>query len=138
MVEIESHRYGPSRWDEQLFEDEMVLDQSAVMVLEDGEQESADVKAFIAYRYLDRELELLDIGTHPDCRRQGVGTALMQHLVDAGNAARAQKIYLEVHQGNDQAKSMYEQFGFQQSGIRPHYEDDDGEDILLMCLQLPN
>ena len=46
------------------------------------------------------------------------------------------KIHLEVRQSNDQARRLYEKFGFQVIAVRPNYYTHPREDAVLMALDL--
>ena len=48
----------------------------------------------------------------PAHRRLGLGTALMQQLIDHGAASGADRVYLQVDEANSGAISMYRQQGF--------------------------
>jgi ribosomal-protein-alanine N-acetyltransferase len=45
-------------------------------------------------------------------------------------------VLLEVRVSNQAAASLYRSFGFREVGIRPRYYADNGEDALLMDLEL--
>ena len=44
---------------------------------------------------------------------------------------------LEVRVSNHAAAALYRKFGFREVGVRPRYYANDGEDALLMDLELP-
>ena len=48
----------------------------------------------------------------------------------------ATEICLEVRPTNEAARALYRKMGFVQTGIRPHYYAEEGEDALLMTLYL--
>lgn len=67
-------------------------------------------------------------------RRLGLGRQLLaEGLLEAYHKG-VRMSFLEVRRGNQGAKQLYEQFGFQVAGIRPRYYRDNGEDALLMTL----
>jgi len=78
------------------------------------------------------------LATHPEFRRQGIAKKLLthalKHLMDEG----AQSSFLEVRESNIAAQEMYRQFGFEESGRRPRYYKDNGEDAILMTLDSLN
>jgi ribosomal-protein-alanine N-acetyltransferase len=43
---------------------------------------------------------------------------------------------LEVRRSNEAALSLYRGFGFRAVGIRPNYYSDEGEDAIVMVLDL--
>jgi len=80
------------------------------------------------------EAHVATIATHPDYRRQGIGTRLLSHalrkMIDEG----ALSSFLEVREHNLGAQEMYRKFGYEASGRRPRYYKDNNEDAILMNL----
>ncbi len=72
------------------------------------------------------ELHILDVCVDPGARRQGLGRALVEQLLEHPGPA-----LLEVRAGNLPAIALYEGMGFQRVGLRKRYYDD-GDDALLM------
>jgi ribosomal protein S18 acetylase RimI-like enzyme len=54
----------------------------------------------------------------PDARKQGIGTALMNAVLDCAREI-VEQLTLTVVQGNDAALLLYKKFGFQVYGIEP-------------------
>ena len=103
------------------------------VVEEDGQL----VGALVIWLVLD-EAHIATIATHPDYRRRGIGRALLQTGMDAAYAEGARIYHLEVRAGNAAAIKLYETFGYEIVGRRPRYYHDNGEDALLMTLNVPN
>ena len=80
------------------------------------------------------------MGIHKDFRGQGIGSLLLQTLIDWANAHPIlEKINLMVHQTNDRAIAIYEKHGFKIEGIRRReikYSADHYVDAVLMGRQL--
>jgi len=76
--------------------------------------------------------ELECIVTAKSVRRQGIGTLLLNSVVDCSRASGAQKLELEVRAGNDSAIAFYEKAGFLREGLRLQYYRDPEEDAVLM------
>jgi ribosomal-protein-alanine N-acetyltransferase len=79
------------------------------------------------------ESHILNIATHPDFRRRGVGTALMAATVEEAHARKASLIILEVRRSNLEARRLYRKFGFEERRLRRNYYGP-GEDALVMEL----
>ncbi|MDB5357992.1 MAG: acetyltransferase [Phycisphaerales bacterium] len=60
-------------------------------------------------------LGLFDIVTSPAHRGQGIGSAVVQSLLDWGQSQGAQRAYLQVVPGNTPAERLYAKFGFIQA-----------------------
>ena len=77
--------------------------------------------AFILARDLGGEVEILSLGVLPEWRRQGVGRALLQSMIDEAGRRRTGSIVLEVATENETARLLYAALGFVQVGRRPRY-----------------
>jgi ribosomal-protein-alanine N-acetyltransferase len=76
-----------------------------------------------------------DLAVHPEARRAGVGSRLLDRALAALAARGAAVVKLEVRASNDVALSLYRETGFEpMRRIRGYYED--GEDALVMVLDV--
>jgi [ribosomal protein S18]-alanine N-acetyltransferase len=74
---------------------------------------------------------VMNVAIEPARRREGIATALLEHLF--GQADQPGEQYtLEVRTSNDPAIALYERFGFESAGVRPGYYHDNKEDALIM------
>lgn len=69
-------------------------------------------------------------------RRQGFGKTLMTALINDCRQAGGNSMTLEVRQSNTAALTLYEKLGFVSHGVRPHYYQDNGENAVIMWLDL--
>ncbi len=76
------------------------------------------------------EVQITNIAVHSDYRRQGIGKALLCHLLDATTKEGANYFSLEVRRSNLPAQALYESQGFLVAGERKNYYGD--EDALIM------
>jgi ribosomal-protein-alanine N-acetyltransferase len=81
------------------------------------------------------EVHVLDIATHSDHRRRGVGMALVRAVLDVARELKAIHLYLEVRRSNLAAILLYRRIGFAAVGVRSKYYSDD-EDAVEMALGL--
>jgi ribosomal-protein-alanine N-acetyltransferase len=81
------------------------------------------------------EAHIATIAVHPEFRRQGIGERILIETLRAAYAEGARRAFLEVRAGNGVAQAMYRKYGFEVSGLRPHYYKDNGEDAVLMALE---
>lgn len=79
---------------------------------------------------------LISIAVLEEYRGRGIGSALLQHTIDAmKNVYKVVSIYLEVRVSNIGAIRLYKKFGFKKARIvREYYRD--GEDAYVMVLKL--
>lgn len=82
------------------------------------------------------EVHLLNIATDPVARRRGYASRLMTHLIGFARARACRYITLEVRRDNRGAIELYRHFGFEAVGVRPKYYVEDGEDAVVMLLEL--
>lgn len=86
-----------------------------------AETEEVGVVGFILGRAIGGEAEILTLVTAPDHRRQGVGEALVEVLVEQARTRGADAVYLEVAEDNQAARGLYWKCGFEPAGLRRAY-----------------
>lgn len=120
-------------WSREAFVSEMKDNELALyIVLTDGE----DIKGYGGmWRILD-EGHITNIALLPECRGQGLGTKLLQHLISMAKKQQIQALTLEVRPSNCAALGLYEKMGFVIKGTRKRYYTDNGEDAHIMWLSL--
>ena len=88
----------------------------------------------VGYLGMERVLDegyIDNIAVHPDARRHGVASALLDVYCRFG-AANLAFLTLEVRVSNTAAIGLYEKYGFHQAGLRPGYYQNPREDALIM------
>jgi ribosomal-protein-alanine N-acetyltransferase len=91
------------------------------------------VGMIVAWLIVD-EVHVATLATHPDFRRQGIGSKLLAHTLRALLAEGARSSFLEVRASNLAAQDMYRKFGYEATGRRRRYYRDNDEDAILMTL----
>ena len=79
------------------------------------------------------ELQIQNVVTHPLYRRKGVAFALLTSRLAQARKSGAVISLLEVRVGNTGAIRLYEQFGFQKTGLRAGYYSDREDAVLMEC-----
>ena len=84
------------------------------------------------------ECHLLNICVHPGHQRQGIGGALVGHLLGIAREAKATVALLEVRASNKAAYELYVKLGFDEIGVRKAYYPAHGgrEDALILAMDL--
>ena len=75
------------------------------------------LSGYIAFSLIKDEMEILNLAVHPDCRRQGIGTALLKKSFEVCKDKGITKSFLDVKESNRAALSLYIEFGYIQIGI---------------------
>ena len=89
----------------------------------------------ICSRY-DALWHVMNIAVDDRLLRQGIATALLEHLFEMADKPNEQYT-LEVRTSNDAAIRLYERFGFRAAGRRRAYYHDNREDALIMWRTVP-
>jgi len=82
------------------------------------------------------EGHITNIAVHPEFRRSGIGSALMEALIAEADRRGLAALTLEVRKSNHSARSMYEKYGFKDGGMRKAYYADNNEDAIIMWKRL--
>jgi ribosomal-protein-alanine N-acetyltransferase len=128
VIAIERRSF-PTPWSLAMFVLELSKPSGICLAAED---EQGLVGYLVCARY-DDVWHLMNVAVHPDRRRRGVATELIERLFEkAGEGAR---FTLEVRVSNGPAIAMYRRFGFRSAGHRRRYYHDNGEDALIMWLE---
>ncbi len=124
-------------WSEEMFRSELSLDFSHNFTGKLHLNENRNILVgYICSWLFDGEAHILNIAVHPDYRRMGLGTYLMQFFIDFCRWKKAKTLSLDVRSSNHPAIEMYRKMGFRKRGLRPHYYADNGEDAVIMALKL--
>jgi ribosomal-protein-alanine N-acetyltransferase len=123
----------PSPWSRRVFEEELGRELSHLKVLR--EEPNGPLVAFVNYWVVHDEIHVLNVATHPERRRRGHGRRLMDHVLRIARIRRARLVTLEVRRGNDAARQLYAELGFEAIGVRPRYYEN-AEDAIVMMLRL--
>ena len=67
---------------------------------------------------------------------RGIGTALMERMIDFARGSGAELVSLEVRSDNERAKALYRKFGFTTYGVFPKYFKIGGKYYDVDCMTL--
>lgn len=82
------------------------------------------------------DVHITDIVTAKDFRKNGIGSRLLENLIDLAKREKGiSSITLEVNENNIPAIKLYEKFGFKNVGLRKKYYNNT-YDALIMTKEL--
>jgi ribosomal-protein-alanine N-acetyltransferase len=76
------------------------------------------------------------VAVHPELRRRGIGSAIVERLLEEICRLGLRDAYLEVRRSNTAAQELYRRFGFRFQRVQPHTYPDNGEDALVFSLRM--
>lgn len=119
-------------WSTRFFLEELQVDCARSILAE----VDARIVGYVLFWFLSEEADIHNIAVHPDFRRHGVGRLLLEQVVAAARLQKCARVTLDVRLSNATAQSLYRSFGFSMRGLRKGYYSDNGEDALVMALDL--
>jgi [ribosomal protein S18]-alanine N-acetyltransferase len=81
------------------------------------------------------EADVQTVAVRADRQGSGLGRRLVEDLLDEARRRGCSQVLLEVREGNDPARHLYELLGFEQVAVRRGYYGA-GQDALVMRLRL--
>ncbi|MEA3363975.1 MAG: ribosomal protein S18-alanine N-acetyltransferase [Thermodesulfobacteriota bacterium] len=126
VLQIEQDCY-PHPWSLQQFIQELENPVASLLICEIEDK----VVGYICYWLIAGEMQILNVATAPQVRCKGVAAQLLEQAFKRCDSAHLLSAWLEVRAANQAAMTLYQRYGFKQSGIRKAYYRD-GEDAILM------
>ncbi len=81
------------------------------------------------------EIDIMNIAVKKDMRKLGIGSMLLNYLIDFSINQNASCITLEVNENNSSAINLYNKYHFEQVGLRKKYYNNT-DNAILMSLYL--
>jgi ribosomal-protein-alanine N-acetyltransferase len=78
------------------------------------------------------EAHITNIAVHPEFRSYGIGSMLVEALLDVAKLENICAMTLEVRRSNHIAQNLYGKYGFVEEGVRKGYYEDNHEDAIIM------
>ena len=127
LEEIEQQCFSMP-WTAQQLKSQLPDDRHVFIVAEDNDR----VLGYVGMMYVLDEGYISNVAVRIDCRRLGIGDALIDALERECENKKLSFVTLEVRAGNDPAIKLYSKHGFVPVGLRRNYYDKPTEDALLM------
>jgi ribosomal-protein-alanine N-acetyltransferase len=136
VVEIERAGFRHP-WSEELLRRELDHAWSRILLaVAEGADGTERILGFVVFWIVHDEIHVLNVATALEARRHGVARALMGQTVEEGRRRGSRLATLEVRRSNLPAIALYRALGYRQVGVRPNYYADEGEDAIVMDLEL--
>lgn len=119
-------------WTEAQLRAQLPDDRHVFLVAERG----GEVLGYVGLMHVLDEGYISNVAVSPDCRRQGIGAALIAELTRRAGRLELSFLTLEARASNAPAIRLYEKMGFRQVGRRKRYYQRPEEDAVLMTLFL--
>lgn len=124
---------GQTPWSSFSFESELRKSNNSLYLVA---YDADNLVAFIGVRFHPREAHITNIAVAPNYQAKGIGSSLINLMIDKARQNNCECISLEVRVDNDKAKRLYRQLGFETTFIRKNYYQDTNTDAANMVLWL--
>jgi len=135
VLEIEKSSF-PTPWSKELFLKELHSKSSKIFLAKSNYQKKQRVLGYIAIWFVNEEVHILNLASHPNFRRSGVAKSLIEYSLSFSFQIGARRVFLDVRETNHAALSLYKKYGFKPVGIRKGYYSDTQEDAIVMLLEM--
>jgi ribosomal-protein-alanine N-acetyltransferase len=136
IVAIERQVEQAAHWPEEKYREmfDGATTRRLILIIE----ERGAVQGFVIGQVLDQECEIENLVVAADARRRGLGSKLLQSLIDAAHHEGVTACFLEVRETNLAARALYNRAGFVENGRRKQYYREPEEDGILLAFRLPS
>lgn len=123
-------------WNEKQFTSEINASYALCVVYEDpgtlngASKGTPAILGYAVFHLMGPDSELLSIATVAASQRKGISTELLQAGLTRLDFSAGDKMFLEVREGNENARAFYERHGFNAYAKRDGYYSD-GETAIL-------
>lgn len=131
IVELESLCFNVP-WSRDAFVNELTQNERAMYIIA---RHNNNVVAYAGMWKIFEEGHITNIAVHPQYRRKGVGSQLIEYMINMARKNNIKRMTLEVSVANIGAQNLYYKFGFCREGIRKKYYADSQEDAIIMWLK---
>jgi ribosomal-protein-alanine N-acetyltransferase len=128
VLEIESKAFNPP-WSREAFLLELTKNLLAKYLVAEVD---GVVVGFGGIWLIIDEGHITNIAVDEKYRQMGIGSKIMEGLIQLCNDRNIIAMTLEVRKSNEAAKALYRKYGFKEYGIRKNYYQDNNEDAIIM------
>jgi ribosomal-protein-alanine N-acetyltransferase len=132
---LEEALFGVEAWSPELLADEIAADPVSRYYLV-AEEEGVVTGYGGLLAQAGAQADVLTLAVAADRWGEGIGSALLDALLNEAHRRGCTEIFLEVRVDNDRAQRLYRRHGFTGIGVRRGYYQPSGTDALVMRLVL--
>ena len=114
-------------WNYNIFKEELQSENSKYLVA----KLNNEIIGFAGIKIIINEADIMNIVTKKTYRNQGIGTLLLNKIINLCEKLHLNTIYLEVNEINKSAIHLYKNCGFEKVGSRKNYYN--GYTAILMA-----
>lgn len=114
-------------WTYSILEQELNSSSTTYIIASQGNE----IVGFAGFLKVVDEANIMNIVTKKSKRNIGIGSLLLQSLIQLSKEQKMTSITLEVNENNIPAINLYKKFQFEQVGIRKKYYDNTDSAILM-------
>lgn len=115
-------------WSEKSFREAAVKTETIYVVAE----EDGEILGYAGAWCVFGEADITNVCVRKVSRKQGIGTKMLQFLIEEGVNVEIKTFFLEVRESNSAAISLYEKFGFRKIGVRKNFYEKPVENGIVM------
>ncbi|MEE1224991.1 MAG: ribosomal protein S18-alanine N-acetyltransferase [Clostridia bacterium] len=119
-------------WSRKAFEDEF---KNSIAVYFAARNDNECI-GYAGFWNVSGEGDITNVAVVEEHRRSGVGSMLIEAVLERAKQLNIDIMTLEVRQSNYKAQGLYKKYGFEVIGTRKRYYSDNNEDALIMTKQL--
>lgn len=90
------------------------------------------VAAYGGMMHVLDEGQVINIATHPDCRRRGLAREILNALYGSARELGLREMFLEVREQNEPARALYRSDGWVELGVRKNFYSHPVDNAVIM------
>lgn len=115
-------------WSYNILKEEISSENSYFIVAKNTENE---IVGFAGTKIIVDEADVMNIVVRKSCRKEGIGSKMLENLINYSISKNLKFVNLEVNENNLSAIRLYDKFAFDHIGIRKKYYNGVSDAIIM-------
>ena len=115
-------------WNYNILKEEILSENSYFIVAKNIENE---IVGFAGTKIIVDEADVMNIVVRKSCRKEGIGSKMLENLINYSISKNLKFVNLEVNENNLSAIRLYDKFAFDHIGIRKKYYNGVSDAIIM-------